>query len=63
VKNSHVGQVKGIKEYMAEFASDAALNPDGYLAEKGLVALPSEQKVASIAAAAALTPVSVSALK
>ncbi|MGB3919035.1 MAG: substrate-binding domain-containing protein [Thiothrix litoralis] len=63
VKNSHVDQVKGIKEYMAEFASDAALNADGYLADKGLVALPAAEKSASIAAAAALTPVSVNALK
>ena len=63
VKNSHVDQVKGIKEYMAEFASDAALNADGYLADKGLVALPAAEKSASIAAAAALRPVSVNALK
>jgi phosphate transport system substrate-binding protein len=63
VKNSHVDQIKGIKEYMAEFASDAALNADGYLADKGLVALPAAEKSASIAAAAALTPVSVNALK
>ncbi len=63
VKNSHVDQVKGIKEYMAEFASDAALSADGYLAEKGLVALPAAEKSASIAAATALAPLSVNALK
>ncbi len=63
VKNSHVDQVKGIREYMAEFASDEALNPDGYLAEKGLVALPASEKAASIATAKALTPVSANVLK
>jgi phosphate transport system substrate-binding protein len=63
VKNSHVGQVNGIKEYMAEFASDAALNPDGYLAEKGLVALPAAEKNASIEAAKAMKPLSISVLK
>lgn len=63
VKNSHVDQVKGIREYMAEFASDEALNPDGYLAEKGLVALPASEKAASIAAAKALTPLSANVLK
>ncbi|MDD5394502.1 MAG: substrate-binding domain-containing protein [Thiothrix sp.] len=63
VKNSHVDQVKGIKEYMAEFASEAALSADGYLAEKGLVALPAAEKSASIAAATALTPVSINVLK
>ena len=62
VKNSHVDQIKGIKEYMAEFASDAALSPDGYLADKGLVALPAGEKAASMAAAAALKPVSINAL-
>ncbi|UOG91370.1 MAG: substrate-binding domain-containing protein [Candidatus Thiothrix sulfatifontis] len=63
VKNSHVGQVKGIKEYMAEFTSEAALSADGYLAEKGLVAMPEAEKKATMAAAAALTPLSASALK
>jgi phosphate transport system substrate-binding protein len=63
VKNSHIDQVKGIKEYMAEFASDAALSADGYLAEKGLVALPAAEKSASIAAATALKTVSVNELK
>ncbi|MEB4590787.1 substrate-binding domain-containing protein [Candidatus Thiothrix sp. Deng01] len=63
VKNSHVDQVKGIKEYIAEFTSDAALNPDGYLAEKGLVALPAGEKSASVAAAAALKPLSANVLK
>ena len=63
VKNSHVDQVKGIKEFMAEFASDAALSPDGYLAEKGMVSLPAAEKSASIAAATALKPVSINELK
>ena len=63
VKNSHVDQVKGIKEFMAEFASDAALSPDGYLAEKGMVSLPAAEKSASIAAATALKTVSVNDLK
>ncbi|MBO0614772.1 MAG: hypothetical protein RL122_1198 [Pseudomonadota bacterium] len=63
VKNSHVDQVKGIKEFMAEFASDAALSPEGYLAEKGMVALPAAEKSASIAAATALKPVSINELK
>ena len=63
VKNSHVGQIKGIPEYMAEFASDAALSPDGYLAEKGLVALPTNERQAAIAAAKALKPLSIEGLK
>lgn len=63
VKNSHVGQVAGIKEFIAEFTSEEALSKDGYLADKGLVALPADQKAESVASATALKPVSVSALK
>ncbi len=63
VKNNHVDQIKGIKEYMAEFASDAALSEDGYLTEKGMVALPASERAASIAAAKAMKPVSIEVLK
>ena len=40
VKKAHVGKVPGIQEYVAEFTSDRAAGPDGYLAEKGLIPLP-----------------------
>ncbi len=63
VKNSHVGQVAGIKEYVAEFTSEEALSKDGYLADKGLVALPADQKAESVASATAMKPLSVSVLK
>ncbi len=63
VKNSHLEQIKGIKEYVAEFASDAALSSEGYLADKGLVALPAGEKQSAIAAAKAFKTLSVNALK
>ena len=63
VKNSHVGQVPGIKEFMAEFTSEEALSADGYLADKGLVALPANEKAASAAAAASMATIAASALK
>ncbi|HVI50527.1 MAG TPA: substrate-binding domain-containing protein [Candidatus Sulfotelmatobacter sp.] len=44
VKKSHVGQIPGIKEYIAEFTSEKAWNKDGYLAEKGLIAMPDAQR-------------------
>ena len=47
VKKGHVGQVPGIKEYMAEFTSDAAFGPDGYLADKGLIPLPDAERKAA----------------
>ena len=37
VKKAHIGKVPGLREYMAEFASDQASGPDGYLADKGLI--------------------------
>lgn len=42
VKKSHVGEISGIKEYIAEFTSEKAWGRDGYLVEKGLIALPDD---------------------
>ena len=46
VKKAHVGIVPGIKEYVAEFTSDRASGPDGYLADKGLIPLPDTERTA-----------------
>jgi phosphate transport system substrate-binding protein len=40
VKNAHVGVIPGMEEYLAEFTSERAMGPDGYLAERGLIPLP-----------------------
>ena len=40
VKKAHIGVIPGIKEYVAEFTSAAAMGRRGYLAGKGLVPLP-----------------------
>ena len=40
VKKAHIGVIPGIKEYVAEFTSPAAMGRRGYLAGKGLVPLP-----------------------
>ncbi|MCB2010904.1 MAG: substrate-binding domain-containing protein [Geminicoccaceae bacterium] len=44
VKNAHADVVPGIREYIAEFTSDAAFGDDGYLADKGLIPLPEEDR-------------------
>jgi len=44
VKNAHVGNVPGIKEYLNEFTSEKAWGDDGYLADKGLIPMPSEER-------------------
>ncbi len=40
VKKQHVGVIPGIDKFVAEYVSAKALSRDGYLARKGLVALP-----------------------
>jgi phosphate transport system substrate-binding protein len=44
VKKAHVGVIPGIREFLAEFTSDKAWGPDGYLADKGLIALPDAER-------------------
>ena len=58
VKNAHGGAVPGIREYIAEFTSDAAIGEDGYLADKGLVPLPEDQIEKVRAEAMQLKPLS-----
>ncbi|HEY6530641.1 MAG TPA: PstS family phosphate ABC transporter substrate-binding protein [Cellvibrionaceae bacterium] len=55
VKKQHVGMVPGIKEFIAEFTSEAAWGDEGYLSEKGLIPLPKKDRTAAAAAANALT--------
>ena len=40
VKSEHVGTVPGIDEFVAEFTSEKAWGPEGYLVDKGLIPLP-----------------------
>ncbi len=44
VKKAHVGKVPGIAEYLVEFTSDKAWGPDGYLADKGMIPMPEEER-------------------
>jgi phosphate transport system substrate-binding protein len=44
VKKAHVGVIPGIPEFIAEFTSDKSWGPDGYLADKGLIALPDAER-------------------
>ncbi len=44
VKNAHRKFVPGMNEYIAEFVSEDAFGPDGYLAERGLVVLPDAER-------------------
>ncbi len=44
VKAGHLDSVPGLKPYIAEFISEKAWGPDGYLSEKGLVPLPDDER-------------------
>jgi len=44
VKKAHVGKVPGIREYLAEFTSNKAWGPEGYLAEKGLIPMSDQER-------------------
>jgi phosphate transport system substrate-binding protein len=56
VKNAHVGTIPGIKEYVAEFTSEKAWGPEGYLADKRLIALPNAERKQAAKAARDLFP-------
>jgi len=44
IKKAHVDVIPGIKEYLAEFTSDKAWGPEGYLSEKGLIPMPDTER-------------------
>ncbi len=44
VKGAHVGTVPGIKEYLAEFTSEKAFGPGGYLSDRGLIPMPDAER-------------------
>lgn len=44
VKDAHATVIPGIKEFVSEFTSDKAWGPDGYLATKGLIAMPDAER-------------------
>jgi phosphate transport system substrate-binding protein len=56
VKNVHVGTVPGIEDYVAEFTSEAAFGPDGYLADKGLIPLQDDERAEVRESATSFTP-------
>ncbi|MEZ5450508.1 MAG: substrate-binding domain-containing protein [Thiolinea sp.] len=44
VKKEHIGTVKGIEEFVAEFTSESAWGMDGYLADKGMIPMPDAER-------------------
>lgn len=44
VKKAHIGTIPGIKEFLAEYTSDKAWGEEGYLADKGMIPMPAEER-------------------
>ncbi len=44
IKNAHRGVIPNLEEFIEEYMSEEALEPDGYLADRGLVALDDEAR-------------------
>jgi len=56
VKAAHANVIPGIKEFLAEFTSDAAWGEYGYLADRGLIPMTDDERRSVAASAKALTP-------
>ncbi|MCC5995118.1 MAG: substrate-binding domain-containing protein [Oceanicaulis sp.] len=56
VKNQHDGIAPGLREFVMELTDDEAWGPFGYLADRGLIALPEERRIVQAEQARALTP-------
>ncbi|MFO7606210.1 MAG: PstS family phosphate ABC transporter substrate-binding protein [Desulfurivibrionaceae bacterium] len=44
VKKAHAGVIPGIEEYLAEFTNSRAWGEEGYLADKGMIPMPAEER-------------------
>ena len=44
IKNAHRGVIAGLDEFVVEYVSDESFGPDGYLSERGLIALSDEER-------------------
>lgn len=56
VKKGHVQMIPGISEFLAELTSPRAWSADGYLADKGMIAMPDAERAQFRDAALKLTP-------
>lgn len=62
IKKAHVGTIPGIAEFVAEYTSDKAMGENGYLVDKGLIALPKDEEAISQKVATELTPLDPAAI-
>ena len=58
IKKEHVGVIPGLEEFVAEFTDEDTWGEDGYLADKGLIPLPEEDRDNIGDAARSMAPMS-----
>ncbi|MEO0573893.1 MAG: substrate-binding domain-containing protein [Pseudomonadota bacterium] len=58
VKQAHVDVIPGLREFLGEFTSDRSWGDEGYLASRGLVPMPENERAQVLGDVLALTPVS-----
>lgn len=58
VKKEHVGVIPGLEGFVAEFTGESTWGQDGYLADKGLIPLPDDERKAVAEAAQSMAPMS-----
>jgi len=46
IKNAHRGVIPGLEDFVSEYVSEESFGPGGYLAERGLIPLPDDQREA-----------------
>ncbi len=56
VKKAHVGVIPGIAEFLEEFTSDKAWGEEGYLTDRGMIPMPTEERAQFASDATALNP-------
>ena len=63
VKLQHVRAIRGMREFLAEYAKDSTWGKGGYLAQRGLVASPDAVRTKNAAIVANLTPLDLASIK
>jgi phosphate transport system substrate-binding protein len=56
VKKAHVDVIPGLQGFLREFTSERAWGEEGYLSDRGLIPMPTEERAQIAAAVSSLTP-------
>lgn len=57
VKKAHVDVIPGLREFLREFTSERAWGDEGYLADRGLIPMPADERRDIAATVRNLTPI------